>query len=121
MKSRILIVEDDHDILSIIDYLLTNAGYSTITSEDGEEIVSLIQETHPKLVLMDVRLGKNDGRELCKLVKQQHMQVPVVLMSAHRDLSDLYLKSCADNFIAKPFDIDQLVETVEHTLAKQSA
>lgn len=113
MKKCVLIVEDNQDISFILDLVLKDAGYSTVTSHDGEGIVSMVEQSHPDLVLMDVQLGKNDGRSLCKLIKADHAGVPVILMSAHCNLAYRYKESDADYFIAKPFDIDFLVRTVD--------
>lgn len=113
MKKCVLIVEDNQDISFILDIVLQDAGYSTVTSHDGEGIVSMMEQSHPDLVLMDVQLGKHDGRSLCKLIKADHARVPVILMSAHCNLEYLYKDSHADDFIAKPFDIDSLMRTVD--------
>jgi DNA-binding response OmpR family regulator len=117
MSKRILAVEDDADILFIVEYILTNAGYEVYTSEDGENLIEIIDTCHPDLILLDIRLPKQDGRLLCKEIKAHIKAMPVVLMSAHAEFREIWKEACADDFISKPFDINYLIQRIQLRLA----
>ncbi|WP_345949287.1 response regulator [Mucilaginibacter sp. PAMB04274] len=119
MKQKILVLDDDADILAIISYILTDKGFDVATLSGGEEIGKVIRQFNPDLVLMDVMLGSMDGRMICKDLKHQPetSSLPVILISASHDLAQSLREDGAPNdFIAKPFDIDKLVKTVEEQL-----
>jgi DNA-binding response OmpR family regulator len=120
MKQKILVLDDDADILEIISYILMDKGYEVVTLSGGEEIFQTISKFHPNLVLMDVMLGNMDGRIICSELKQRSetSSLPVILISASHDLAQSLRQEGAPNdFIAKPFDIDRLVKKVEQQLA----
>ncbi len=120
MKQKILVLDDDEDILDVISYILIDKGYEVETLSGGEEIFQAIGHFHPDLVLMDVMLGSMDGRMICKELKHQTetSSLPVILISASHDLAQSLRQDGAPNdFIAKPFDIDYLIQKVERQLA----
>lgn len=115
MKQKILVLDDDPDILEIISYILRDKGYEVVTLDSGEKIFSAICKFNPDLVLMDVMLGDMDGRLICRDIKNMsEMQtLPVILISASHNLADSLRQEGAPNdFIAKPFDIDYLIRKV---------
>ncbi|HTI58226.1 response regulator transcription factor [Mucilaginibacter sp.] len=118
---RILAVDDNEDILDIMKLILEDCGYEVETLTDGNAIFEAIKQTHPDLILLDVMLGNADGRELCKEIKARtEMQdIPVILVSASHQVAERFtLNSGApDDFLAKPFDINDLLAKVEHNLA----
>jgi DNA-binding response OmpR family regulator len=117
MKYRILAIEDDPDILYIIEYILKEEGYEVHTSSDGANIIEQVNQINPDLIIMDIMLPGNDGRDLCKKVRLQKKDLPVILMSANVDFSSDYPQVCANDFIAKPFDVSHLIKTVGYHLA----
>ncbi len=120
MKQKILVLDDDADILEIISYILKDKGYQVETLESGEDIFSAIREFHPDLVLMDVMLGNMDGRLICRELKHHSdtSSLPVILISASHDLAkSLRQEGAPNDFIAKPFDVDNLVKKVEQQLS----
>ena len=120
MKRKILILDDDADILDVIAYILIDKGYEVVTLSGGEEIFKAISNFHPDLVLMDVMLGNMDGRLICRELKHhsETNMLPVILISASHDLAQSLNQDGAPNdFIAKPFDIDYLLRKVEHQFA----
>lgn len=117
MPKRILAVEDDPDILFIVELILKEEGYEVFTSIDGKHILREIETIHPDLVVMDVRLPDADGRELCKVIKSCCAYIPVILMSAHAEYSIIINEACADDFIAKPFDLNEFVRRIRIKLA----
>jgi DNA-binding response OmpR family regulator len=119
MGKRILAVENDADILEILDIILTSEGYEVITSATGQDIIPIIQICKPDIVLMDIRLGFLDGREVCKTIKthEKTKHTPVFLMSAHAREEDVMKDSFADGFIPKPFDFDKLRSGLQSQLS----
>ncbi|SDF49733.1 Response regulator receiver domain-containing protein [Mucilaginibacter pineti] len=119
MKQKILVLDDDQDILEIISYILLDKGYEVETLNTGEDVFKVIQQFHPDLILMDVMLGNMDGRVICRHIKSslETENVPVILISASHNLSQSLKQDGAPNdFIAKPFDIDDLIKKVEANL-----
>jgi DNA-binding response OmpR family regulator len=117
---RILAVDDDQDILEVLQYILEESGYEVATLSDGYNLISKVRDFHPDLVLLDIMLGGLDGRELCKHLKasKETNYVPVILISASHDVSKRSLNHDGgpDDFIAKPFDIDVLLNSVKRQL-----
>jgi DNA-binding response OmpR family regulator len=81
---RILAVDDDHDILEVLQFILEDSGYKVDTLSDGSHLMDTIRDKHPDLILLDIMLGNMDGRELCKEVKRQAAthNIPVIMISA---------------------------------------
>ena len=111
--NKILIVDDDEDILLSLSLILKRNGFEVVTLQDCRKTVQTITHENPELVLLDINLGFCDGRELClKLKNTQHYPHHVILFSANPELVksiDLYK---ADEFIKKPFSIKEFVETM---------
>jgi DNA-binding response OmpR family regulator len=113
---RILAVDDDRDILEVLQFILEDSGYEVDTLNDGHYLFDKIKAHVPDLILLDVMLGNMDGRELCKTVKmnKQTHDIPVVMISASHNANDAMNKSGApDAFLAKPFDISELLDIIE--------
>ncbi|MFD0751836.1 PleD family two-component system response regulator [Mucilaginibacter calamicampi] len=119
-RDKILVVDDDNDILEIVTLLLAGRGYEVKALNHGETIFEDIRDFQPHLVLMDVMLGEMDGREICKGLKSDPLtrELPVILISGTHDLVEsLHLPGAPDDFIAKPFDLDQLYGKIDRHLA----
>jgi DNA-binding response OmpR family regulator len=117
---RILAVDDDKDILEVLRYILEDSGYEVDTLSDGHYLFDKIKEHTPDLILLDIMLGNMDGRELCKDVKakKETHNIPVILISATHTANTSSAKDGGpDDFIAKPFDINVLLDSVERQLA----
>ncbi len=121
MDKRVLVVEDDPGILGIIEILLREEKYEVETSATGKDVLNLIENFNPQLILMDIRLGELDGREICSDIRKSDSfaDIPVILMSAHAMRKDIVIESCADDFISKPFDIEDLLKRVRNCISKQ--
>jgi two-component system response regulator VicR len=119
MLKKILVVEDDPDILEILTYILKAEGYVVVASEDGSVCQHLL-DISPDLILMDVRLkdpGQN-GDEICVQLKSQPDTrcFPVILLSAENDLAARSKACGANGFISKPFDLQVLTEKVREMI-----
>ena len=120
MRKKILIVDDDADILELLTVILEESGYEVRTLSCGDTVFESIDDYNPNLVLMDVMLADMDGREICKSVKQHDLNYlfPIILISGTHDLAELLGEEGAPNdFIEKPFNIDFLLQKVEKHLS----
>ncbi|MCO5951199.1 response regulator [Mucilaginibacter flavidus] len=120
MSKKILVLDDDDDILEIISILLVDNGYEIRTLSSGDTVFENIKDFQPDLILMDVMLAGMDGRAICKDIKENHLTyfLPVILISGTHDLAGaLHLQGAPNDFVAKPFDIDHLLQVVDKQLA----
>lgn len=110
MCAKILVIDDDPDILEAVQLLLESEGYKVVTASKGDHAYSLKTDL-PDLILLDVLLSGQDGREIATFLKKQTLtsQIPIVMMSAHPTINRTINKRMADDFIPKPFDIDVLL------------
>lgn len=111
---KILVVDDDPDILEVVNLVLTTEGYAAEGTTKGDDAYHKISENKPDLIVLDVLLSGNDGRTICKSLKQDDTtkNIPVIMMSAHPNAKES-VKACgADSFIPKPFSVDDLLNTV---------
>lgn len=120
MCKRILVLDDDLAILSALRDVLEFSGYEVNTFPRGDNIFENIKKYHPDLILLDVMLADMDGREICKDIKKDESteKIPVILISATHNLSDcMHQKGGPNDFLAKPFDINSLLNKIEVQLA----
>ncbi|GGI29566.1 hypothetical protein GCM10008119_38260 [Pedobacter mendelii] len=109
----------NEEILWIVGEIFKHAGFESKCSYDPSDLMPLTEEFKPDLILLDVQLGKHDGRQLCSnLQSEPHTQhIPVVLMSANKKSSVLDGFNCKPKaFINKPFDIDELISCVNQQI-----
>jgi DNA-binding response OmpR family regulator len=120
MCQKILILDDDTNLLETLSILLMDNGYEVKGLSSGEKVIEAINEFNPGLVLMDVMLADLDGLRVCREIKQQEgmQNLPVILISGHYDLEKaLYHDGAPNDFLAKPFDLDLLLEKIKKQLA----
>lgn len=118
-NERILVVDDDPGILASIELLLQDEGYDVQTStKNGEVIYEAIRTKPPDLIVLDILLSGHDGRTICKKLKsdEKTSHIPIILMSAHPRAEAMSIEAGADGFLAKPFDIDVLLELMKRLL-----
>lgn len=119
-KREILVVEDDSHILDAIGYVLGDEGYSVIKAEKGNFIEKLFTdgEKLPDLIILDLRLADGDGRDICKKLKSHKTlkKIPVIMISAFPNVKDSSLAAGADDFLAKPFEVEELLKKVYNFL-----
>lgn len=119
MSKRILILDDDEEILAILTIILEEAGYEAKALSDGEQIFEEIEMFQPDLVLMDIMLSDLDGRIICRELKSrtETQNLPVILISASHNVSNSFKPLGEPNdFIEKPFDINFLVQKIQRQL-----
>jgi CheY-like chemotaxis protein len=115
MMKKILVFDDDEGILDIVDAILSLHSYEVKTISHGKKAVDLVKYLRPDLVLINVFISGTDGRDICRQIKTdpEINTIPVVLFSAHAKAQELFNDCDANDFIAKPFDLEKLVEVVE--------
>ena len=104
-KKRVLIVEDEKNIVDILRFNLQREGYETAEAYDGEAGLQLAETENPDLILLDVMLPKLIGFEVCKRLREKGNNVPVIILTAREEETDkvLGLEIGADDYITKPF------------------
>ncbi|MCH5686782.1 response regulator [Niabella sp. W65] len=121
MRKRILIADDNPGILDVVSIILESEGYEVRSTADPQHVLQ-IKDDPPGLILLDIWMGGTDGRNICKQLKADHAtrHIPVILMSANSDIKAIAQESGADGFIAKPFEIDELISRIHATYAFNS-
>lgn len=117
-EKKILLLDDNKDLLLIVQIILKAQGYDVVQACCIEEAVQKIKVHHPSLIMMDVFIKEEDGRELCSLLKSDPAthNIKIILMSGiEADNANLH-RIGADDFIAKPFDYDDLLERVNRQM-----
>ncbi len=116
--SKILVVDDDTDILSVMEILLTMKGFDVEVTAKGENTLPKIESFKPDLILLDVLISGHDGRTICRNLKSNEdtRHIPVIMFSAHPGAASTISDYGADDFISKPFDVTNLLEKVNQQL-----
>ncbi|SFC57137.1 two-component system, OmpR family, alkaline phosphatase synthesis response regulator PhoP [Bacillus sp. OV322] len=120
MIKKILVVDDEKSILTLLQYNLEQAGYSVVTAIDGEEGLKLAIEEKPDLIVLDLMLPKLDGIEVCKQLRQQKVMTPILMLTAKDDEFDkvLGLELGADDYMTKPFSPREVVARIKAILRR---
>lgn len=108
---KILVIDDDQDILEAVQLVLTTHDYDAAITTKGDETYNKVSEYKPDLIILDVLLSGNDGRKICKILKSDKstMHIPIIMMSAHPS-AKISIKECgANSFVAKPFSVARLL------------
>jgi len=115
---RLLVVDDEPDILEFLQVILEEEGYEVVTSDKGEYLEQLHNGGLPHLILVDVLLSGKDGREIVKYLKSQAetKHIPIIMFSAHPSAEETAKQAGAEDFLAKPFEIDVLLAKIVHFL-----
>jgi DNA-binding response OmpR family regulator len=115
---QIVVVDDDEDILEFIKLTLEYEGFDVQTNTSGVCVRQLTPGHLPDLILMDVHLPGEDGRDLCRRLKTNALtrDLPVILYSAHETAGQLRQVECADDYLLKPFSLDTLINKVKQHL-----
>lgn len=119
MKSqKILVVDDDESILDAISLVLEDEGFQVETVTKGNETYEKVEAFKPDLILLDVLMSGNDGRHICKTLKQSpiYSHIPIIMISAHPSARESISECGADAFLAKPFEAEDLIQYVEKHL-----
>ena len=121
MAKKILVVDDEPNIVELITFNLKQNGYETVIARDGRQAWERFIETKPDLVLLDIMMTETDGLELCKNIRAQS-DVPVIMISARIEEFDkvLALEIGADDYMTKPFSVRELLARVKAQLRRSA-
>ncbi|WP_054954808.1 response regulator transcription factor [Paenibacillus dakarensis] len=116
---KILVVDDDYDILQLVTIHLTREGYEVIQAQNGQSALKLLEETEVNLAIVDVMMPGIDGFSLTKILTQE-LDIPVILLTAKGQLSDKEqgFKSGSEDYIVKPFEPKELLFRVAVVLRR---
>lgn len=120
MTNTILVVEDEQSIATLLQYNLKQAGFEVIIANDGEEGLHKAIEHKPNLILLDLMLPKMDGMEVCKELRIQKVETPIIMLTAKDDEFDkvLGLELGADDYMTKPFSPREVIARVKAVLRR---
>jgi len=119
-KKRILIVDDEKDIVETIQFRLELEGLECLVAYDGEEALLKAKRENPDLILLDIMLPKINGYKIARLLKfdELYKHIPIIMLTARTQKTDIELgeETGADEYVTKPFDMDMLVALVKKYL-----
>ena len=118
-RKRVLVVDDERAILTVLRVKLGISGYDVSTASSGEEALALINSMHPDVMLLDVIMPGMDGFEVLRKVRAVS-KLPVIVFSARQENVQKALSLGANYFLAKPLDLDDMVRRVEELLGQKS-
>ena len=120
MSKRILIVEDEKNIVDILSFNLGREGYDTLEALDGKTGLQLALEQDPDLILLDLMLPEMNGFDVCRAVREQGRTTPIIMLTAREEETDkvLGLELGADDYITKPFSMRELLARVKANIRR---
>ncbi len=114
-RGRVLLVDDEAAILKILRIKLRVSGYDVISAPDGEKALELVDAAKPDIMLLDILMPGIDGFQVLKRLRTRS-DLPVIVFSARPENAQVALDLGADDFLAKPFDVDDLVKRIYRVL-----
>jgi two-component system alkaline phosphatase synthesis response regulator PhoP len=122
MREKILIVEDEKDIVKMLEYNLKKEGFKTISAQDGEDALEYAAREHPDLIILDLMLPGMDGLEVCKELKKETKtaSIPIIMLTAKAQESDkvVGLELGADDYVTKPFSPREWIARIKAVLRR---
>ncbi len=122
MKEKILVVDDEKDIVKMLDYNLKKEGFRTVSANNGEDALDLAKKEHPDLIILDLMLPQIDGLEVCKILKKESKTsaIPIIMLTAKTHESDkvVGLELGADDYVTKPFSPRELIARIKAVLRR---
>lgn len=115
MDNRILVLDDDPGILKALDLSLTYCGFQVRPMLSGDNVFRMIDDFEPNLIILDYMLIGKNGSEICQDLKNDSgkKNIPIIMVSAHPEAAKNYPEFCCDAFMAKPFDLNELVTEIK--------
>jgi CheY-like chemotaxis protein len=115
MPNKILIVDDDPDLIFILGHVLNSAGYEVISAENGRECLEKVDKEKPDIVILDIMMFDMDGWEVCRKIKEVYPDIPVAMcsiLSGSHYIEKSLTYAGADEHITKPLSFNKVLETV---------
>jgi DNA-binding response OmpR family regulator len=121
-KKRILVVDDEVDLVETVRFSLDLEGYDVLVAYNGEEALNQARKENPDLILLDLMLPKLDGYKVCRLLKfdERYKHIPILMLTAKIQEKDKVtgMETGANEYITKPFEMDELMKKVKGYLSK---
>jgi two-component system OmpR family response regulator len=116
---KVLLVDDDHDLLDVMTYALRREGYEVIGAADGRQGLARLEAEAPDIVVLDVRLPDLSGFEVCRLIRHES-EIPIIMLSGRAEEEAILrgLRQGADDYMTKPFSLKQLAVRMETILRR---
>ncbi len=125
MARTVLVIDDEPELVKLLDYNLTKAGYLVLSARDGESGLAAARKHAPDMLILDVMMPGLDGWEVCKRLRQDPSTsaLPILMLTAKADEGDrvLGLELGADDYVAKPFGVRELLARVKALLRRSEA
>ncbi len=123
MGKRVLVVDDEQNIVDILQFNLEKEGYEVITAADGLEGLKLARSEDPDLILLDVMMPEMDGFQVCQELRKEDKLTPIIMLTAREEEADrvMGLELGADDYVSKPFSVRELMARVRTNIRRQSA
>jgi len=125
MAKTVLVIDDEAELVRLLDYNLTKAGYLAISAKDGASGLAMARKHRPDLVILDVMMPGMDGWEVCKALRKEPatFTVPILMLTAKAEEADrvLGLELGADDYVPKPFGVRELLARVKALLRRSEA
>ncbi len=119
-RARVLVVDDEADLVRILQFGLQAIGYQVETASDGQEALKKAREIKPDIILLDLMLPKLDGYKVCRLLKfdERYKNIPIIILSARTQEGDqlLAMEMGANRFVTKPYDFAEVLSHIETLL-----
>ena len=116
MGKKILIIEDDQDIVSLLEYRLQGYGFKVLTAFDGEKGLELARSKRPDLITLDINLPEINGFTVCSILKAdpEYNSIPIIVLTARDGYADNIFDDSVkpEAYVTKPFDINELIEKI---------
>lgn len=121
MREKVLIVEDEPNLLAALEYTMEREGYDALTADNGEAGLRIAREESPDIIILDVMLPALDGFEVCRLIRRES-GVPIIMLTARGDSSERVrgVELGADDYLVKPLSVRELVARVRNMLRRSS-
>ncbi|MFI5251129.1 MAG: response regulator [Bacteroidota bacterium] len=119
-QRSILVVDDEEALRTVLSSELSSEGYNVDTASDGDDAIAVLQGKQFDLVLLDIKMPRVDGFEVLKFIKKGTPQIKVIMLTAFADLKNAIesKKLGAEDFISKPYDLVDLLTTIERVLSE---
>jgi len=120
MKGKIMVVDDEESLVRLITYNLNKEGFTTIHAYDGNEAWDIIKRENLDLIILDLMLPGKDGLEICRDLRVESINTPIIILTARDEEIDkvLGLELGADDYVTKPFNVRELVARVKAVLRR---
>ncbi len=115
-ERTLLVVDDDPAILITVSEILSDEGYQVVTASNGAEALEALGRVMPQLILLDMRMPVMDGWEFARSLSEEQQAIPLIVMTAAYDARQWALEIGAAGYLAKPFDLTELLAVVEREL-----